>query len=83
MIQYNKTYTGKVYRKTSSMAAVSVFGTDNLKLKIANKTVKTSPIIQARAADIRITPSEMISQIIGINAIANLIHILYLHQKIL
>ena len=74
---------GQIPMMIPSRAAVSVFGTDNLKLKIANKTVKTSPIIQARAADIRITPSEMISQIIGTNAIANLIHILYLHQKIL
>ena len=74
---------GQIPMMIPSRAAVSVFGTDNLKLKIANKTVKTSPIIQARAADIRITPSEMISQIIGINAIANLIHIVYLHQKIL
>ena len=76
---------GQIPMIIPSKAAVSVLGTDNLKLKIANKIVKTSPIIQARAAGIRITPSEMISQIIGISAIANLIHILipFFHQKFL
>ena len=64
-----------------SSAPLAVPSTGNLKLKTANTIVKIKPMTQARAAGIRITPSEIINQTIGNNAIANLIHIKILHHQ--
>lgn len=66
---------GQIPMMIPSKAPVIVSKTGNLKLMIASTIVNTKPIPQARAAGIRMTPSEIINQIIGNNAIANLTHI--------
>lgn len=61
---------GQIPMMIPSRAPVIVSKTGNLKLTIASTIVNTNPITQARAAGIRITPSEIINQMIGNNAIA-------------
>ena len=83
--QANETWGRYTFLRFEPKLELSCIGGEmtvgNLKLKTANTIVKIKPMTQARAAGIRITPSEIINQTIGNNAIANLIHIKILHHQ--